>query len=511
MDLADAQVDIAVSLLRAGRLNDAAQACQAALRASPDHARAWAVLGEIFRQGGQPGDAVQAYRKAVALYPGQGETLNALGVVLTNLGRLDEAIESYRAAIAVRPNDAGAHNNLGVALLTLERLDEAEDAARRALALDARHLSAQNTLGNILLQRGQAGAAAEAYRAVLDIEPRYVQAHMNLGRALAELGCFEDARDSAERAVAVQPDLPEARFNLGIQQLRLGDFANGWANYAWRRRMAAHPLFDRSYDEPSWDGAELGGRTLFLYNEQGAGDAIQFVRFAALAARRGARVVLEAPKALHALFCGVEGVDALIAPGDAPPPFDVHAALLDLPMILGISPETFPPFEAYLHADPARVEAWAARIPDDGARRVGVVWAGNPDHRNDRNRSIAVERLLPLSKRDGVRLYSLQVGRDGEALEGMMDLAPLLTGYGETAAALMHLDLVITVDTSVAHLAGAMGRDAWTLIASPPDWRWMLGRDDTPWYPTMRLFRQTDPGGWDGVLARVADALTGWT
>lgn len=503
-------LDIAKTFLKLGQTDEAVESCRAAVEDDPQHIEAWCLLGGLLQQGGELDDAVASYERAVALEPGLVEVQSNLGVAYIALGRNEDAVDSFRAALSLAPDNASVHNNLGVALMNLGRLDEAEPSCRRAISLAPNHCNALNTLGNILTERGRPDEAVPLFQRAIDTDAGYVLAHMNLGRALADLQKFEEARACLQRAVSLQPDFAEAHFNLGIQQLRLGDHENGWANYAWRRHLPSHPLFNRTYEKPIWKGEDLAGRTLYLYNEQGLGDAIQFVRFAA-AVGPGGRIVLEVPPSLHRLFENVDGIDALTAKGETTPSFDCHAALMDMPYLLGLSDEGLSRDTPYLSADPALAKAWAERFPADRTLRVGIVWAGNPDHRNDRTRSIPLDLFAPLREIDGVTLYSLQVGRNGEALETLgpdvVDLAPALTDFAHSAGAVSHLDLVITVDTSAAHLAGALGRPVWTLIAATPDWRWGMEGEKTIWYPTMRLFRQSRRGKWDDVIRRVRDAL----
>lgn len=508
-----ASFETAKDCLQRGRPDDAVKICRAVLDDAPDDLEAWCFLGTVLHQTGQLDQATDSYRQAIRLNPDLFGIHSNLGAALIDLGRNEDAVESFRAALSLNAENPDVHNNLAVALMNLGRLEDAEAPCRDAIALAPNNVKALNTLGNILTERDHADDAAALFRRALDIDPNFVPAHMNLGRALANVGAFDAALDHLQKAVALQPGLADARYNLGIEQLRQGDFAPGWANYAWRRRMASHPLSARTYDPPVWDGGDAPGQTLYLYNEQGLGDALQFVRFAASARRRVGRIVLEARSTLHPLLEGLDGIDELVEPGDAPPAFDCHAALMDLPGLLALPEDTVSRTSPYLHADPALVATWSARFPEDGALRVGIVWSGNPGHRNDRNRSLDLELFAPLATLDGVTLYSLQIDRDGDAVKtlggSVVDLGPEVVGFSPTAAAMMHLDVVVTVDTSVAHLAGALGRPVWTLLSLTPDWRWGTEGDSTPWYPTMRLFRQRRRGDWADVVARVREGLVG--
>ena len=312
-------------------------------------------------------------------------------------------------------------------------------------------------------------------------------------------------------ALQLKPDYAEAHYNLGMLQLLNGNFHQGWENYAWRRSIPKYRFRNVEYKEPFWDGSGLEGKTIFIYPEQGLGDTIHFVRYMTLVAAQGGRVVLEVPAKLETLFRDIDGVESFVVAGNLPPPFDCHAPLLDLPGLLNTTLETIPSQESYLTVASELVEKWADRLGPWEHFRIGIVWAGNPILKTDRDRSMDPSHFLPLTEIPRVSVYSLQFGKDGEADKvfgaRVTDIGPDLTPFTEAAAAIMNLDLVVTVDTSLAHLAGALGCPVWTLLPFIPDWRWMLDRDDSPWYPTMRLFRQEKRGEWEGVIERVAAEL----
>ena len=294
-------------------------------------------------------------------------------------------------------------------------------------------------------------------------------------------------------------------------QLLTGDFPRGWKNYSWRRKTKQYRFRPRDYEKPSWNGGELKGKTIFVYPEQGLGDTIQFVRYLPLLKQHGCRVVFETPKSLTRLFATVGIADQLIEPGETPPTIDCHAALLDLPQLLNTTLETIPSYYSYLSAPSDLKKEWANRLGPRKKFRLGIVWAGRSAHKNDRNRSIEAFLFQPLTKIRGVSVYSLQVGRNGEAAkifaDTVTDIAPFLNDFADTAAAVSNLDLVVSVDTSVAHIAGALGWPIWTLLPFVPDWRWLLERDDSPWYPTMQLFRQSERNDWKTVIERLRTEL----
>jgi len=322
---------------------------------------------------------------------------------------------------------------------------------------------------------------------------------------------LEAAAASYATAIGLKPDNPGAHKNLGIISLLQGDFETGWPEYSWRR-LEDDPVFKvRNYRPPFWDGEDLTGKTIFVYPEQGLGDIIQFVRYLPMLRQRGGRVAFDIPLPMARLMWDLDGIDVSLKDGDTLPPFDYHIPLLELPKLLGTTLDTIPAAKAYLHADKDLVEAWGERLGRKEEFRIGLVWGGSPDHLKDRDRSIEPELFRPLVETPGVSALSLMVGRDGEAGrvfgDVVTDLAPDLGDFADTAAAITNMDLVISVDTAVVHLAGALGTMVWTLLPFNSDWRWMLGRDDSPWYPSMRLFRQEKREDWEGIIERVAAEL----
>jgi hypothetical protein len=384
--------------------------------------------------------------------------------MLHGAGQYEEAIEAGRRALALTPDDPIVHNGIGANLSSLGRASEAVDAYRRALA----------------------------------INPNYYECWANLAHAQQLLLRLDEAADSYRHALGIQYDYPQAQCAAGMLALLRGDFANGFTQFEWRWRLKS--MIPRDFKEPRWQGEPLVGKTILLHAEQGAGDTIQCLRFVPQVEARGGRLLLELPQTLMRLATSLEGGGEIIAQGRKPPPFDVHCAFMSLPRVLGTTLDTLPAKVPYLHADPALIERWARRLAGTGSGlKVGIAWAGNPKHAGDRRRSIPLERLAPILDVPGIRFYSLQVGEragdlarlpGAQARDKVVDLAPELTSYAETAALLAHLDLLVSVDTSVVHLAGALGRPCWVMMPFSPDWRWLLERDDSFWYPTLRLFRQ---------------------
>jgi tetratricopeptide (TPR) repeat protein len=458
-------------------------------------------------------DAAAAYLAALQRDPHCAGAWNNLGNVLHALGRQAESVRAYRQAIALAPDYAVAHNNLGVGLKSQARLAEAESSLREAIRIHPGYPEAWNNLGNVLRLQDRNAEAVAALTEAVRLNPSNADAWTNLGVAQQADNRLPEALAALTRATELAPAMAEAQWNLAIAQLLSGDLRRGFAGYESGFRTGARPA--RSLPMPRWAGEPLAGKRLLVWAEQGFGDSFQFVRFLPLLKARGATVILECQKGLKGVLAGCPGADAVVEAADSPAHYascDFHVPLMSLPALLGTTPGTIPP--PGLAPDPARVDAWRARLPATG-RRVGIVWAGRPQHQNDRNRSCPLAAFAPLAAVPGVTLVSLQKGEGAEQLarfahrERVLDLGATLVDFADTAAVISNLDLVITVDTSVAHLAGALGRPVWVLLPFAPDWRWLLARDDSPWYPSARLFRQSAPGDWDGVLARAARALGG--
>jgi hypothetical protein len=422
-------------------------------------------------------EALAAYERAIALKPDFVEALNNRGNILAGLKRHDEALASFDRALVLRPDFAEAHNNRGVTLYELRRFDEALASHDRAIALKPNHPEALNNRAN----------------------------------ALHELRRHDEALASYERAIALKTGYAEAHWNEGLARLRLGDFRGGWPGYEWGWK-AGHRGTERRLARPRWTGAEpLAGKTVLLYAEQGFGDAIQFVRYAPLVAGAGARVVIEAHSSLAALLSGVQNVSSVVSRGRPLPAFDFHCPLLSLPLAFGTELHTIPARVPYLSAPKARLARWKARLPSTEGLRIGLTWSGRK--LPDPDRSMALAQLAALLDLPGVHFVSLQKDlRDSDeaALRGrpgLLHLGPDLADFADTAAVIAQLDLVISIDTAVAHLAGALGKPVWILLPFSSDWRWLLDRDDSPWYPTARLFRQDKTRTWDAVIARARAAL----
>jgi len=483
-----------------------------AIGLAPGLAHGHFLLGSLFQQQGRLDQAATAYEQAIALAPDQAGAYLNLGNVRLDQGRLDDAQAAYGQAAALRPDWPDALTNLGLAWQRRGDLDQALALQRRAVTCGPESVTAWTNLAATLQLLGHPVEAVTAYDRAATLAPADPLAVSNLAQALDEAGRDEAALAVHRRAVAVDPACAVARFNLGITLLRQAAFAEGWREYAWRWRGGVAKLVPRGFPQPEWRGEPLDGATLLLHAEQGLGDTLQFVRFLPAVAARGARIVLETQPPLTSLLAGIVPAAQVIARGTPLPAFDRHLPLMSLPEILGAGAADLasPP---YLTARPEDVARWAPRLAGPG-RRIGLAWSGNPGHRSDRLRSIPAATMFDRLITVPGRLFALQKDTrpaDAAALAAqagrITDFGPDLVDCRDTAAIVTQLDLVIAVDTAVAHLAGALGRPVWLLLPFSADWRWQHRRSDTPWYPSMRLFRQHSPGDWDEVLDRVIAAL----
>jgi tetratricopeptide (TPR) repeat protein len=470
------------ALQEAGRIAEAEQVFVALLRSDPRDFYALHQLGLICCGRNQFAEAVLLLATAVELRPGAAEALCNLGLALRGLKRHEEAVEACDAALAIDPNHAAAHHNRGNALADLDRHEEAAAAHARAVALG----------------------------------PDSAESLYGLGNALRELRRHDEALATYRRALELAPGRTDIRFNIALTQLLTGALREGFAGYDHRFDKPEFAELRGRFATPAWRGDEpVAGRTVLLHPEQGMGDVIQCVRYAPLLAAQGARVIAAVTAPLQPLLAGMPGIEAVVWDRSAPPAHDLHCPYLSLPRAFGTTLETIPATVPYLAAPADRARAWETRLAalPLPRPRVGLVWAGNPGFANDRHRSIPLSTLAPLLATAGVQFVSLQRDlREGDetALQRLPNLVQLgeeLRDFADTAAVIASLDLVISVDTAVAHLAGALGKPVWILLPRSPDWRWMLDREDSPWYPTARLFRQPRTGDWSSVVVRLGDAL----
>lgn len=502
-------------LQRTGRHAEAALACDRLLQLAPDRATTWFRLGEVLEAQDRRDEAALAFDQVLKATPDHVDAANKAGAVHFDAGRYDEAIARFDRSLAVRPDQAGVLCLKAIALRRLRRYQDAQPCGQRAHVLAPHDPDIANSYGCILQNLGRHDEAVAVFDKAIALRPQTAEFYNHRGTSLAELHRFDEAFASFDRAVALKPDLADAHWNAALFRLLTGDFARGWAAREWGRQCRAVGFVERSFDVPLWlADAPLAGKTILLHSDEGLGDTIQFARYATLVAAQGARVVLEVDAVLQPLLSGLNGVAQCLARGiDAVPAIDYHCPLSSLPLAFATGLDTIPAVPRYLPPAPAeRLAAWEQRLGRHDKLRVGLVWSGNPAHLNDHNRSMPLATLEPLLDRD-VRFISLQKEprpHDKVQLErrsDILDLTAEIRDFVDTSALIDSLDLVITVDTSVAHLAGALGKPTWIMLPYTPDYRWLLGRDDSPWYPNVRLFRQDARRDYVDVVARIAEAL----
>jgi tetratricopeptide (TPR) repeat protein len=498
-----------------GALERARELCLSVLSRSPNDARALCLLAGMAADEKRIEEGMQWAGRAIAADPRAAASHYALGRIREAAGRYGEAESSYREATRLDATHARAHNNLGCMLHVQGRLDEALACYRKALELDPSQPEANQNYAAIARDAGAQQRAIEGYLQQTLANPSDATAFTNLANTYAEFGRQEEALASFDRAIALDPDRAEAHFGRSLVLLLCGDYAQGWKEYEWRLRISAFSAPAHRFAQPMWDGSRIDAGAILVHAEQGFGDLLQFVRYAPRVAERCAGVILECQPELKPLLQGTPGVQRLLARGEALPPFKAHVPLMSLPRIFGTTLESIPWQGPYVHADPRRVEEWRRVVGSrEGARlRVALNWSGNPRFWGNRSRSIPLALLAPLARVAGVSFYSVQKGeaaaQAGAPPAGMrlVDLTAQIHDFADTAALLSQMDLFVTVDTAVAHLAGAMGIPTWVILSRVPDSRYHLERSDNPWYPTMRLFRQERDGDWPGVVERVLHAL----
>ena len=514
-DFAAFHANLGNALRAVGRLEEAVVSYRRALHLQPDYAEAYSNLGITLRDHNKLDEAVACCRTALQLDPDFSLAHNNLGVVLRDQGKLTDAVESFNRALQLQPDFAEAYNNLGSTQKDLGQLEEAIVSFRKSLQFKPRQISAHTNLGSALRDRDRLNEAIQSYQTALEIDPSSVQTLNNLGNALRDLGKLDLALGSFDRAISIRPEYAEAHNNRAMLRLLHGDFANGWPEYEWRSKLKTIQF--RSFSQPRWDGSAVPGDTVLLHAEQGLGDTLQFVRFAPMVRSRAGRVVLLCQKPLRSLLAPVRGVDLLVTDEGELPAIDVQLPLLSVPGVLNTRMDTIPSSVPYIWPDEELVRRWQAKLAEFPGFRVGISWQGNPDYPLDRLRSVPLRHYLPLSEVPGVRLVCVQKAHGLQQLErvrGQFEVVELGDDFDETsgpfmdsAAVMKSLDLLITSDTATAHLAGALGIPVWVALPRIPDWRWLLERTDSPWYPTMRLFRQQRRGEWDEVFQRIRHAL----
>ena len=514
----EALINRGVTLHALARFGDALASYDAAVALWPDGDAAFANRGMTLHALNRFDEALASFDRALTLRPDNVEALGSRGFTLHVLRRFDEALASYNRALALRSDNAELHSNRSVTLFELKRFADALSSGDRALELRPDDPEAHANRGNALSVLKRYDEALVDYERALALRPDYVEAHTNRGVTLHMLERFDEALQCYERALAARPDFAEAHYNEGLSRLLTGDFDRGWAKHDWWREITQFKRAERNFAQPRWTGSQaITGKTILLHAEQGFGDSIQFCRYAPRVAALGAPVILEVQKALRDLiFRSLDGVVQVVAKGDTVPPFDMHCPFLSLPLAFGTRLVTIPHETPYLRASAQAVANWSARLPPNTRPRIGLAWSGRPEHNNDQNRSIDLAAFLsPLQGIDATFVSLQREVRAADAVvlrqrSDVIHFGEELKDFSDTAALVANMDLVIAVDTSVAHLGGALAKPVWVLLPFIPDWRWLLDRDDSPWYPTMRLFRQDGSRQWDGAFGRLRTALEGF-
>jgi len=506
----------AQGLRQAGQLPEALATYEAALASAPDNVHLVNARASLLGQMGRFEEAASAFDQAIALSPRTAELHYNRAFALQSVQRWVDALAGYDRALYLKPDYPEALNNRGLVLQALNRPDDALADFNQALALIPDYIRALHNRGVTFQELDRFEEALRDYDRALMLEPGYAEAHYNRGGVLGEMERFDEALASFQKATQISPRYPLAHLNEGLLRLLIGDFTRGWPKYEWRDGGTYTPT--DQFSEPQWRAAtESAGKTVYLFGEQGLGDTIQFARFAKLVSDKGATVILGVPPQLKTLMTGVDGAGEVISDNDFLPPFDYQRPLLSLPFVFGTTLESIPAQVPYLKAEPARIETWKARLGDDTKKlRIGICWQGSPGTKVDAGRSIPLSefaalaaipnvRLVSLQKQNGLeQLYEMPAGMQVETFDDL-DAGP--DAFVDTAALMMNLDLIVTSDTAIAHLAGALARPTFLALKRVPDFRWLLARDDSPWYPTMRLFRQQTRGDWTGVFARLAAAV----
>ena len=509
----DRRLETAIGLHRAGKLVEARAVYEDLLRSLPRHFDALQLLGTLHAQQGDYATALRRLEAALQIDPLNVIVNKNRGQALAKIGRFDDALTAFDLAIRVRPDYAEAYFNRGNVLRSLKRWREALASYDEAIRLEPRYVEALGNRGAVLSALERFEEAERNLFEAVRLDPQNAEVHFNHGNLLCELKRFDEALNAYESAISLRPDYIDAHFNLAVALLLVGRHQAGWQEYEWRLKRSETIDAGASLGGAAWRGRQrVEGKTLLLYSEQGIGDAIQHLRYVSLLAARGARVSVALPPKLWPLAGMLRSPVAVLQPGEAVQ-CDFHCPLMSLPLAMGTTDSNIPAEVPYLYPDPVRVARWEQLLGSSVKPRIGLVWSGSKDHDNDARRSIRLGTLRPLLERP-VEWHSLQIEYRPDDLETLKALPCLLqhqheiADLADTAALLQCMDLVVTVDTSIAHLAGALGKEVYVMLSSIPDYRWMLDREDSPWYPTARLFRQPSRGDWSSVLETIRLAVS---
>ena len=511
----------ALACHRAGQLEQAKALYRRVLNIEPDHPQASNNLGASLMSNGRLKEAVHFFHNALTTNANFFEARLNLARASKKLGRFNEAIDSYQRALALNPDHIPSYLDLSFLYCRFENTDDAIACCKKALKINPECVDAHKYLGNILVTHGDLPAALDSYMQALRIQPDRADVLFNLANTLKGCGQLDAAIEKYQRALALKPDYIDAHWNLSHALLLNGNLLDGWREYEWRFQLPDQKnIYPYRYGVPRWDGASFKGKRLLVHDEQGLGDTLQFMRYLPAVKARGGTVIFEVRKQLLPILENADGFDHLIersSDGHPAMAFDLYAPLMSLPAIFDTTQHTIPVRVPYLSADDYLRKLWAQKIEPISGFKIGICWQGNPSHQADRNRSVPLKFFAQLARIDNVRLVSLQK-RHG--LEQLADLPPdvSIVNYDseldehhgvfmDTAAVMKNLDLVVTSDTAIPHLAGALGVPVWLILPEIPEWRWLMNRSHSPWYPTMRLFRQPRPGDWGAVFRHIAEAL----
>jgi len=510
----DAIFSQAITYHRAGQLADAEALYRRVLQDVPRHFDSVHLLGVICYQHGDYAEAVRQIDFALTINPAVSDAYNNRGNALKRLGRHGDALASYNKAIALKGDDAASYNNRGSVLKDLKRYDEARADLDKAIALKPDFAEAFSNRGNVLWKLGRGEEALADYDRAKALRPNHAEAFFNRGTTLKDLKRIDEAIAEFDQAVSIMPDYADALWNRAMCKLLVGRCREGWADYAWRWQTAHMMPHHRTFRQRQWSGrTDISGKTILLYAEQGFGDTIMAARYVPHVVARGARVILDVQPALVPLLAELRGVEAIVSNGQAPPAFEFHCPMMSLPAAFETTLDTIPSDVPYLSVPQVHTEKWSQLLPRSPRRRIGISWAGNPAFVYDAERSLGLTRMLPLLSRTDVQFVSIQKAlreEDADILRAHPQIKLVghaIDSFADTAALIASLDLVISSDTSVVHLAGALGKPVWILLQFVPDWRWLLDRTDCPWYPTARLFRQAERNNWETVISDVERAL----
>ena len=507
---------LGVALEALGKPQEAIKACQQAVLLQPGYTEAYNNLAISFQNQGKYSQAIEHYKHAIQLEPDCAEIYYNLANVLQSQHKDSEAAENYRQAIKLNPDYAQAYNNLAITLKEQGQFDEAIENYAQAIRLEPDNARFHSNLASILQYQGRLAEAVANCEHAVRLKPDCAEVYYNLASAQRDQGRCDEAIENNNRTIQLKQDYAQAHWNQAIAYLLNGNFPEGWKEFEWRRKTDWHTsAYPHRHQKPRWNGASFLDKRLLVHCEQGLGDCLQFARYLPMVKSLGGMVIFEAWRPLHGLLKEFNEIDELVELSfekKTEAEFDLYTSVMDLPGIFGTTEEMIPASVPYLHADPVKAQYWREKL-DGPDFKVGIVWAGSSRHPNDRNRSCRLEDFAPLRQIKGVRLYGLQKGKSAcqvDELAGqfeMENLAEHFADFTDAAAAIENLDLIISVDTAALHLAGAMGKPVWALLAFAPDWRWMLERTDSPWYPTMRLFRQRKWGDWESVFRACANQL----